>query len=84
MIGQRVCARGEIIIPVQATLTTSAYQACKRNISDVQVDSCDPDQEKESKNPAPAVKCICREKTGTDWQSVFDVIKYSKEQQNSD
>jgi hypothetical protein len=22
---------------------------------------------------------ICREKTGTDWQSVFDVVKYNEE-----
>lgn len=84
MIGQRVRAGGEVIIPVQATRTTGAHRARKRTISDVQVDSRDPDQEKESKNPAPAVKRICREKTGTDWQSVFDVIKYSEERQNSD
>ncbi|KIK36438.1 hypothetical protein CY34DRAFT_16383 [Suillus luteus UH-Slu-Lm8-n1] len=80
----RVRAGGEVIIPVQATRTTGAHRARKRTISDVQVDSRDPDQEKESKNPAPAVKRICREKTGTDWQSVFDVIKYSEERQNSD
>jgi hypothetical protein len=24
---------------------------------------------------------ICREKTGTDWQSVFDVVKYGEEKQ---
>jgi hypothetical protein len=27
------------------------------------------------------VKRICREKTGTDWQTVLDVIKYGEEQQ---
>ncbi|KAG2745028.1 hypothetical protein P692DRAFT_20850097 [Suillus brevipes Sb2] len=34
-----------------------------------------------SPGPVPAVKrvMICREKTGTDWQSVFDVIKYGEE-----
>ncbi|KAG1744862.1 hypothetical protein EDD22DRAFT_851351 [Suillus occidentalis] len=63
----RVRVGGEVIIPVQATHTTGACQARKRNISDVQVDSCDPNQEEESKNPAPAVKHICQEKTGTDW-----------------
>ncbi|KAG1725140.1 hypothetical protein EDD22DRAFT_853725 [Suillus occidentalis] len=36
-----------------------------------------------SPSPAPAVKriMICREKTGTDWQSVFDVVKYGEEKQ---
>ncbi|KAG1828740.1 hypothetical protein EV424DRAFT_1536481 [Suillus variegatus] len=34
-----------------------------------------------SPSPAPAVKRIMirREKTGTDWQSVFDVVKYDEE-----
>ncbi|KAG0693738.1 hypothetical protein DFH29DRAFT_881232 [Suillus ampliporus] len=31
-------------------------------------------------NPGPAVKCICREKMGTDWQTVLDVVKYNEEQ----
>ncbi|KAG2143847.1 hypothetical protein BD769DRAFT_1382917 [Suillus cothurnatus] len=36
-----------------------------------------------SPSPVPAVKriMICREKTGTDWQSVFDVVKYGEEKQ---
>jgi hypothetical protein len=28
----------------------------------------------------PTVKRICREKTGTDWQTVLDVIAYGEEQ----
>ncbi|KAG2742720.1 hypothetical protein P692DRAFT_20879063 [Suillus brevipes Sb2] len=34
-----------------------------------------------SPSPAPTFKrvMICREKTGTDWQSVFDVVKYDEE-----
>jgi hypothetical protein len=30
--------------------------------------------------PAPAAKRICREKTGTEWQSVLDIVKFSEEQ----
>jgi hypothetical protein len=29
---------------------------------------------------ALVVKRICREKTGTDWQTVLDIIKYGDEQ----
>lgn len=38
-----------------------------------------------SSSPAPVVKRIMihREKTGTDWQSVFNVVKYGKEKQTS-
>ncbi|KAG1729885.1 hypothetical protein EDD22DRAFT_853051 [Suillus occidentalis] len=31
-------------------------------------------------NGTPAIKRICREKTGTDWQTVLDVNAYSEEQ----
>lgn len=31
-------------------------------------------------NGAPAIKRICREKTGTDWQTVLDLNAYSEEQ----
>jgi hypothetical protein len=31
-------------------------------------------------NGAPAIKRICREKTGTDWQTVLDVNAYNEEQ----
>ncbi|KAG2337979.1 hypothetical protein BDR05DRAFT_1004601 [Suillus weaverae] len=43
------------------------------------------DKEDLSLNLAPAVTCgkrICREKTGTDWQTVLDIIQYGKEKQN--
>ncbi|KAG1774797.1 hypothetical protein EV702DRAFT_1047345 [Suillus placidus] len=73
-------ASGEVV-PVQASHTTGARQTRKRNISDV--DSRDSGQENKYLNPAPVVKRICREKTGTDWQTVFDIIKYSEEQRNS-
>ncbi|KAG1880011.1 hypothetical protein F4604DRAFT_1679146 [Suillus subluteus] len=30
----------------------------------------------------PTIKRICQEKTGTDWQTVLDVIAYGEEQRN--
>ncbi|KAG2740264.1 hypothetical protein P692DRAFT_20823022 [Suillus brevipes Sb2] len=36
---------------------------------------------KTSQDHTRTIKRICREKSGTDWQSVFDVIEYGKEQQ---
>lgn len=29
-----------------------------------------------------AIKRICREKTGTDWQTVLDLVKYNEERQS--
>lgn len=36
-----------------------------------------PHSNKENGGPAP--KRICREKTGTDWQTVLDLVKYGQE-----
>jgi hypothetical protein len=65
--------------------TNTCSKTCKRKISDV--DSyCDTDKENYNENTdsAPAVmvtvKRICREKTGTDWQTVLDITKYGEEQ----
>ncbi|KAG1789008.1 uncharacterized protein HD556DRAFT_1311588 [Suillus plorans] len=59
---------------------TMARQNYKRKIDDVQ----DHDTVKDSdvyQNFAPVVKRICQEKTGTDWQTVLDVIKYGEERE---
>ncbi|KAG1873419.1 hypothetical protein C8R48DRAFT_769858 [Suillus tomentosus] len=73
-------ASGEVV-PVQASQSTAgARQTRKRSISDA--DSRDSGQENKYPNPARVVKRICREKTGTDWQSVFDIVKYGEEQRN--
>ncbi|KAG1763133.1 hypothetical protein EV702DRAFT_1205805 [Suillus placidus] len=55
--------------------TTWARQTCKRKIED----------DKVSPNPAPVVarKRICREKTGTDWQTVLDITEYGEERSRS-
>jgi hypothetical protein len=66
----------------------------KRTIECITSDSrCDTDSDKEnvslnchgSFTPAIRVvtgKRICREKTGTEWQTVLDVIKYGEEQRS--
>lgn len=59
---------------------TMARQNYKRKIDNVQ----DHDTIKDSdiyQNFAPVVKRICREKTGTDWQTVLDIIKYGEERE---
>lgn len=30
--------------------------------------------------PAPAAKRICREKTGTEWETVLDIVKFGEGQ----
>jgi hypothetical protein len=54
--------------------TTSARQTCKRKIEEH-----DSDTDQTSPDPAPVRKRICREKTGTDWQTVLDIIEYGEE-----
>ncbi|KAG1724997.1 hypothetical protein EDD22DRAFT_853750 [Suillus occidentalis] len=49
-------------------------------------DGVDTDKENIKTTPsqghnAPIIKHICWEKSGTEWQSVFDVIKYGEEQE---
>jgi hypothetical protein len=63
-------------------VAVATHQTCKRKI-----DSCDGvDADKEnikislSHASAPTIKCICWEKTGTEWQTVLDVVEYDKEQ----
>jgi len=58
----------------------------KRTIECVIPHSCDADKENASSNGhsslTPAIvtgKRICREQTGTDWQTVLDIIKYGEE-----
>ncbi|KIK36996.1 hypothetical protein CY34DRAFT_109299 [Suillus luteus UH-Slu-Lm8-n1] len=65
----------------------------KRTIECIATGRRDTDSDKEnvsldchgSFTPAIQVvtgKCICREKTGTEWQTVLDVIKYGEEQRS--
>jgi hypothetical protein len=32
------------------------------------------------RTPVPIIKCIQQEKTGTNWQTVLNVVKYGEEQ----
>ncbi|KAG1869629.1 hypothetical protein F4604DRAFT_1927043 [Suillus subluteus] len=70
------------VIQARASRTTSARQTYKRKIEDVDTEP-ETDQENFdiSPNPAPVEtrKRICREKTGTDWQMVLDIIKYGEQ-----
>ncbi|KAG1750536.1 uncharacterized protein EDB91DRAFT_1078556 [Suillus paluster] len=78
-----VSPRGCQVVQARASCTaTTTRQTCKRKI-----DSCnDVNADKEnitislSHHDTPVIKCICREKSGTDWQSVLDIIEYGEEQ----
>jgi hypothetical protein len=72
---------------------TCGTRNLKRTIECIAADSRDTDSDKEnislnchgSFTPAIRVvtgKRICREKTGTEWQTVLDVIKYGEEQRS--
>ncbi|KAG1730222.1 hypothetical protein EDD22DRAFT_853027 [Suillus occidentalis] len=67
---------------------TSIVAAATHQTRKRKIDSCDGvDADKEnikislSHASAPTIKRICREKTGTEWQTVLDVVEYDKEQQ---
>ncbi|KAG0704145.1 hypothetical protein DFH29DRAFT_997852 [Suillus ampliporus] len=72
--------------------TSITRRTRKRTIECVAADSRNADKENVSLNchygsltvtPATVTgKRICQEKTGTDWQTVLDVIKYGEEQQS--
>ncbi|KAG1726423.1 uncharacterized protein EDB91DRAFT_1086780 [Suillus paluster] len=71
------------VIRTQATCNTR-----KRKLDNVNIDSNNNSNEnisphcvpKQLSPPgAPTTKCICCEKTGTEWQSVLDVIKHGEE-----
>ncbi|KAG2119240.1 hypothetical protein BD769DRAFT_1672085 [Suillus cothurnatus] len=66
------------------TRATAARQTHKRKIGDVDGNQ---DIDKENRDvllkPALVVKRICWEKTGTDWQTVLDIIKYGDEQREA-
>lgn len=44
------------------------------------VDTVDKENVTLFQSNTPAIKRICREKTGTDWQTVLDVTAYGEEQ----
>jgi hypothetical protein len=71
----------------QASECIDTRETHKRKIACVGVD-CDAHKENESpghhgslSTPA-AIKRICREKTGTDWQTVLDIVNYSEERRS--
>ncbi|KAG1861827.1 hypothetical protein C8R48DRAFT_673284 [Suillus tomentosus] len=73
---------GEVIVQTSISRTwVNAHQTRKRKIGDADGNE-DTDKENCDVTPKSAlvVKRICREKTGTDWQTVLDIIKYGDEQ----
>ncbi|KAG1896107.1 uncharacterized protein F5891DRAFT_1193342 [Suillus fuscotomentosus] len=75
--------RVDEVIRAQATCNTH-----KRKLDDVNIDSNnDPNKEniapcrvpKQLSLPGAPIKRIRREKTGTEWQLVFDILKYDEE-----
>lgn len=66
-------------VAVSCTASSSTCQTRKRKIGGV--DTVDKENVPfPARNDMPAVKRICREKTGTEWQTVLDVIAYNEEQ----
>ncbi|KAG1777613.1 hypothetical protein EV702DRAFT_1045350 [Suillus placidus] len=70
--------KGEVIGigTITWTHTVMARQSYKRKIDDVQVND-NHDTAKNLENH----DCICREKTGTDWQTVLNINKYGEERE---
>lgn len=75
----------EVVAPLEAqnpcTASTTRHQTRKRKITCAGVGTVDKENLVVFLNDAPAAqpKRICREKTGTDWQTVLDVIAYGEE-----
>ncbi|KAG1795210.1 uncharacterized protein HD556DRAFT_1440379 [Suillus plorans] len=72
-----------------STSATSTHrQTRKRKVALAGIDIVDKENLNVFSNATPvAIKRICREKTGTDWQTVLDVIAYGEERnrrQNQD
>lgn len=76
---------GKGFIQARTLRTTSARQTYKRKTEDVDTE---PDTDHEgfdvASNHAPVEtqKCIRREKTGTDWQTVLNPLEYDVEQRS--
>ncbi|KAG1815897.1 hypothetical protein EV424DRAFT_1348344 [Suillus variegatus] len=68
------CAGGEAMtLRVKASPAVNICLTTKRGVDCANL----PHSNKENGGPAP--KHICREKTGTDWQMVLDLVKYGQE-----
>lgn len=68
----RVCCG---VIRARVCPTTIPGQPCKRKFEDADAE----DNTDQGYIDKPAPKCICREKTGTNWQTVLDIIKYGEQ-----
>jgi hypothetical protein len=88
MRGQRVeadCLGGEAIQAQNScTISPKTCQTRKRKIDNV-IDNDDGKLDSNDENVSPnttssiVVKRICREKTGTDWQTVLNLLEYDAE-----
>lgn len=54
-------------------------QSLKRKSDHIDSDDNSDKENLPTTRPAVAVKRICREKTGTEWQTVLDVVKFGEE-----
>ncbi|KAG1865131.1 hypothetical protein C8R48DRAFT_672419 [Suillus tomentosus] len=57
------------------SMQAEADRLCKRKFEDADAE----DNTDQGNIDKPAPKRICREKTGTDWQTVLDIIKYGEQ-----
>lgn len=74
---------GEVVVRGQ-TSCTATRQSRKRKPDQVVSDDNSNKENMSSTRPAPAAKRIRREKTGTEWQTVFDGVKFGEEQQRKE
>jgi hypothetical protein len=58
--------------------SNTTFQTRKRKVGSI--DNVNKENVLFPNGRAPAIKRICREKTGTDWQTVLDVNAYNEEQ----
>lgn len=76
---QKVEADREVVI------RAATRQSRKRKPNQVDSDGSNSDKENISLSPpapGPVAKRICREKTGTEWETVLDVVKFGEEQRS--
>lgn len=73
---------GEVVTRAQASPSrTATCQSRKRKMDQANSDGDNSNKENILlTRPAPAAKRICREKTGTEWETVLDIVKFGEGQ----
>ncbi|KAG1876133.1 hypothetical protein C8R48DRAFT_669328 [Suillus tomentosus] len=69
---------------IAATYYPGQTRSCKRKPDQTDFNDNFDKENISPTSPAPAVKRIRREKTGTEWQTVLDVVKFGEEQRRKE